>query len=540
MRLSIVFYLVAICICNSFSQTAKYFPKPPPDTAQKKKIQIIQADSMVYTTQELGKFRKLLNHVILKHEDALMYCDSAIIDVDANYLTAYGKQVHINKSDTVQVWGDFLEYFGDQHLGRLTGSCSMRDNAMILTAPEINYNTQTDIGNYMSGGRIVNKNTTITSAIGYYYHNTGIAVFYGDVHLHDEDKNIYADSLRYDLNKEIAYFITKTKIIDKDSNVIITDEGYYDTKKKKAFFTKSVELHKEDTYVKANTLDYDDEEKRSVAQGNVIFSDSSQNITLLSNYMYSEEKNSLLYAYKDPLLIKPADNGKDTLYLSADTILTYKIAIQDTASEIDSIRILQSFYHTKIKQGEMSARCDSMYYDELDSIYKLYVKPVLWMDSTQISGDSIFLITKNKVISEVQVFNNAFIINLQDAAIFNQVKGKFITAYIEDDKIKKVDVDGNAESIYFIRDDDEAYIGANKSKSGFITMNFKDDKADRIKLTISPEAVFTPMKKIQPESFRLEGFNWQWNLAPKTIEDVIRDKSQYQKYLLNQQRMVTF
>lgn len=188
----------------------------------------------------------------------------------------------------------------------------------------------------------------------------------------------------------------------------------------------------------------------------------------------------------------------------------------------------------------MSARCDSMYYDERDSIYKLYVKPVLWMDSTQISGDSIFLITKNKVISEVQVFNNAFIINLQDAAIFNQVKGKFITAYIEDDKIKKVDVDGNAESIYFIRDDDEAYIGANKSKSGFITMNFKDDKADRIKLTISPEAVFTPMKKIQPESFRLEGFNWQWILAPKTIEDVIRDKSQYQKYLLNQQRMVTF
>lgn len=91
--------------------------------------------------------------MILKHADATMYCDSAIIDVDANYMTAFGKQVHIKKADSIDVWGNFLEYFGDQKQARLTGLCSMRDKTMILTTPELNYNTGTDIGNYMSGGK---------------------------------------------------------------------------------------------------------------------------------------------------------------------------------------------------------------------------------------------------------------------------------------------------------------------------------------------------------------------------------------------------
>lgn len=535
----------------TYSQKSLYFPPPPKDTSKKKKIEILQTDSLLYQTLELGKYRKLIGNVILKHDNAKMYCDSALIDIDANYMTAYGNQVHIKQGDSVDIWGNFLEYFGDQKLGRLTGMCSMRDKTMILTTPELNYNMETDVGSYMSGGRVVNKETTITSAIGYYYYKSSTAIFYGDVVLTSPERTIYADSLRYNTDKEIAYFITKTTIIDnKDSSVIVTNDGYYDTKNEKAFLGKNAVIKKESTTITAENIDYNKKTSQAIAQGNAVVDDTSNRTTILSNYIYSNEDSSYMKAYKDPLMITVSEDREDTMFLSADTLVSYKIAIPDTTifydsiktdsiidTEItfDSVKIVKAYYKMKMVQGEMSAIADSLFYSEKDSIFKLYINPIMWMDSTQITGDSIYLYTKNKEIEKVDVFGNGFIVNLQDENIYNQIKGKFIQAFISNKKITRVEVDGNAESIYFIKDKEkETYSGANKSTSALITVSFNDGEVNRIKLTGAPEAEFTPMKKINLESYKLDGFKWYGNLQPLTKYDVIRDKSQYEKYLLSQ------
>ena len=535
------FILFFVCsfgfISVSFAQKLIYFPPVPKDTSKKKKIEIIKSDSLLYQTLELGKYRKLIGNVQLKHLDAFMFCDSAIIDIDANYMTAYGKQVHIKKGDSVDVWGNFLEYFGDLKQGRLTGMCSMRDKTMVLTAPELNYNTETDLGSYMSGGRVVNKETNITSAIGYYYHQTNTAVFYGDVVLKSPESTIYTDSLRYNTNKEIAYFITKTTIIDKDSNVIITHSGYYDTKEEKAFLGNNAIIKKGDAKVSAQSIDYNKKTKIAIAEGNVTYQDSSDRTTILSNYIYSDENNALVRAYKDPLMITVSEDEKDTMYLSADTLFSYRtlstdsIKLNDDIENNDSIKIIKAWYRMKMIQGKMSAIADSLFYSEEDSIFKLYQHPVLWMDSTQISGDSIYLYNRDKEINRIDVFGKAFIIHLQDQDIYHQIKGKFIQAIIKDKKIQHIEVDGNAESIYFIKDKEGAYSGANKSTSAFITVSFNDGEVNRLKLTGAPEADFTPIKKITLSSFRLDGFNWQGNLQPLTKYDVIRDKQQYERYI---------
>lgn len=89
-------------MADTFAQKSIYFPPPPKDTSHKKRIEIIKSDSLLYQTQELGKYRKLIGNVKLKHVDAYMFCDSAVIDIDANYMTAFGKQVHIQKGDSVR------------------------------------------------------------------------------------------------------------------------------------------------------------------------------------------------------------------------------------------------------------------------------------------------------------------------------------------------------------------------------------------------------------------------------------------------------
>ena len=70
----------------SNAQQSIYFPPVQKDTSKKKKIEIIKTDSLLYQTQELGKFRKLIGNVILKHDDATMFCDSALIDIDAKIM----------------------------------------------------------------------------------------------------------------------------------------------------------------------------------------------------------------------------------------------------------------------------------------------------------------------------------------------------------------------------------------------------------------------------------------------------------------------
>lgn len=531
---------------SASAQLSGFFPPPPKDTARKKKIEIIKTDSLLFRTEDLGRYRKLIGHVQVRHEDARMYCDSAIIDIDANYMTAYGKMIHVQKGDSIDLWGDYLEYFGDQKLALLKGNCVLKDKSMILTTPELTYNLDTDIGSYSNSGRLVNKGTTINSRAGYYYHRTGNAVFYHDVVLYDSSRTIYADSLRYNIDNEIAYFITKTTIIDKDSNIIVTNSGYYDTRREKAVLGNNATIKRGDATVKAATIDYDNKAKEAIAKGNVVFHDSSERTTILSNYVFSQEKNDFIKAYNDPLLISVSEDEKDTMYLSADTLLSYKIAVTDTifyrdsiqpdsiiSYDImeDSVKIVQAYYKMKMIQGNMSAIADSLYYSDIDSAFKLYKNPVLWMDSTQITGDSIFLWMKDKEIHRADVMGNAFIIHMQHETVFDQIKGKTMLALIAQKKIQEVQVDGNAESIYFIKDKDE-YNGANKSTSGFITVSFNNGEVNRIKLTGAPEAEFTPMEKIDLASFKLDGFVWHWGKKPMSKYDVIRDKAQYEKYVV--------
>ncbi len=531
---------------SASAQLSGFFPPPPKDTVRKKKIEIIKTDSLLFRTEDLGRYRKLIGHVQVRHEDARMYCDSAIIDIDANYMTAYGKMIHVQKGDSIDLWGDYLEYFGDQKLALLKGNCVLKDKSMILTTPELTYNLDTDIGSYSNSGRLVNKGTTINSRAGYYYHRTGNAVFYHDVVLYDSSRTIYADSLRYNIDNEIAYFITKTTIIDKDSSIIVTNSGYYDTRREKAVLGNNATIKRGDATVKAATIDYDNKAKEAIAKGNVVFHDSSERTTILSNYVFSQEKNDFIKAYNDPLLISVSEDEKDTMYLSADTLLSYKIAVTDTifyrdsiqpdsiiSYDImeDSVKIVQAYYKMKMIQGNMSAIADSLYYSDIDSAFKLYKNPVLWMDSTQITGDSIFLWMKDKEIHRADVMGNAFIIHMQHETVFDQIKGKTMLALIAQKKIQEVQVDGNAESIYFIKDKDE-YNGANKSTSGFITVSFKNGEVNRIKLTGAPEAEFTPMEKIDLASFKLDGFVWHWGKKPMSKYDVIRDKAQYEKYVV--------
>lgn len=277
-----------------------------------------------------------------------------------------------------------------------------------------------------------------------------------------------------------------------------------------------------------------------------IFTEQPDSIQLVNDSVLSEIPDST-QLFTDSIYSKLTDtlindfHVEDSLFSDSlkTGFLTDSLSIQPLDSleadsvQNDSIKIFYGYKNVKLIRTNLSGICDSIYFNSVDSIFKLYYNPILWMDSTQMKSDSIYIFMKNKEAERIELYQNAIIINESAPGVYNQIAGKKITGWLHDNKLRHVLVDGNAECIYFLKNDSNEYSGGNHAKGALINISFNEDsEIQRIKLEISPEAQFTPIHQIQFPSYKLPNFGWYWSLKPKTKWDVIRDTVQYQRFLL--------
>ena len=104
----------------------------------------------------------------------------------------------------------------------------------------------------------------------------------------------------------------------------------------------------------------------------------------------------------------------------------------------------------------------------------------------------------------------------KDTMFFENIYG-----YFREDTLRKMDVIGNGESLYYAQDDSGAYIGVNEATCSRMLLYFKDEQVDRITFLEKPDAKFFPMQKIDPKKKLLSEFQWLIEKKP-TKEDVIR------------------
>lgn len=500
-------------------------------TAERKIIEIRNADYLQQETDTINSQMKriLEGNVRLFHDGAVMTCEKATLFPESNYLEAE-RRVVIRKSDSVEIKSGLLKYFGDSKYALLEKEVVLKDKTSTLEAPKMDYDVGTDIGNFYEGGKLISDSTVLTSKTGTYFQKNKVAVFRQDVVLVHPDYTMYSDSMRYDTKTKVAWFISPTIIVSKE-DTIFTNSGYFDTQNNKANFGKRPLVKKgQENTLQADQLEYNKATGTGYAQGSVVSRNTKDRATLLANDLFYVDSNSYVRAVKDPLMIQ--EDEKDTLYLSSDTLISFKVAVTDSLGDVtDSIKIFYGYRNVKTIQDKMSGICDSIYFSGQDSIFRMFYDPVIWMDSTQMTADTILMYMKDKKVVKIELLQNALIIQENDPLVYNQIKGRTIIGILDSNKLKKVYVDGNAECIYFVQDDSIAYLGANKSQSATIEVDFNsEEKIERIKLDIQPEAVFTPIQMIDWGQFRLEGFNWQWNIKPQSKWDVIRDSSQYFNY----------
>ena len=475
------------------------------DTTQYKEVEILHADKLAFNTLADGsQIRKLVGNVSLKHDSTLMYCDSAYIYKATNTVDAWGN-IHIQENDSIHAYSETLKYDGNTRKAQLIGDARIEDGSKTLYSEVLNYDMKNKKGYYNADGRLEMDSTVLVSRKAVYYTDTKVAEFRYNIVITDPNYSLISDTLHYLTRSKTAKFFGPTTIYN-DSSTIDCIIGSYDTENEIATFGKGTVINNEPQQLFADSLYY--ERFRGYGKAFYYFDwiDTEIEAGMEGSSAEYFENNQEIIAYNRPML--KVKQEEDTLFLKGDIIHTKE-------NEINGEKEFWSFENVRIFKTDLQGISDSLFYSFSDTMMRMYYEPMVWNDKNQLEGDTILIQLANDEVDHVKIVHNAFVSMQSEGKLFDQIKGKIITGYFIEGEMKKMLSDKNAESLYFGKNDDGAYIGGNYAQSDQIMVYMKDEEVDRITFIKKPEALFTPISQMSDAELYLKGFTWQSALRPK-------------------------
>ena len=529
------FLFLILCISFFFRVNAQLPVAVPVTKDTTSKLRILEGSGR-YSFEKIDSLTTVITlaaRARLQQDKTLIEADSARINNTTKVMEAFGN-VHINDADTTNTYSQYIKYFSQDKKALLKNNVKLVNNkGATLTTDELDYDLNTEVATYSKGGKIINNKTVLTSKEGTYFGQTKDVIFRKDVVLIDPEYRLVADSLLYNTETEIARFIAPTTIIS-GKRKIYTSDGFYNLKTGEAYFGKRATMMDSTQTITADETAYDDKNGFAQYRGNVIYRDTAAGQTLLAGKLDVNKNKSSFLATEHPVMILKQD--KDSLFITGDTLFSGRLTDRGTFKEIPIItdtiknprvfdlngkdsaqnRFFEAFHNVRIFSDSMQAVCDSMFYSSVDSAFRLYTNPIIWANNSQITGDTIFLFTKNKKADRMYAYENGFIINKVATYFYNQVKGRTVNGFFKDGNIDYVRTKGNAESIYYVQDETDRFVKVNKATADAIDMFFKNKKADKVKFIKDLKGVANSTYKINPEEYKLKNFKWQDDKRPKT------------------------
>ena len=136
--------------------------------AQKKtRVNILQADDLNYNEHIVANAQRLLGHVKISVNGALMWCDS-MYSYTNNTLDAFGN-VHIVRGDTLNMYADYVNYNGNSKLAKARRNVRLIDKQVTLTTDSLDYTMVNDLASYNYSGTVKDSTNVLKSKIGQYY-----------------------------------------------------------------------------------------------------------------------------------------------------------------------------------------------------------------------------------------------------------------------------------------------------------------------------------------------------------------------------------
>ena len=473
-------------------------------------IELLDADLTAYDVRIGDDDRKLIGNVRLKHEDVMMTCDSAYFYPGTKSVDAFSN-VWVQQGDTLTMKGDLAYYNGISKIARVRNNVELVNKDITLLTDSLNYDRGAGFVYYMGGGILTQEDSRLTSGRGRYVLDTEDFYFMDSVVIVNPEYTIHTDSLRYNTRLEISYFSGPT-VITGEERYIYCENGWYDMQQDISYVSDNAYMEEAGRILKGDTLYYEAEQGFGRAVSNVEMIDTAQNMTLKGNFglYYSEQESAMV---TDSALMIQID-GSDTMYVHADTLRT----MQNPDKEEQS-RILRAYYKVKIFRTDLQVMCDSLVFVEADSAFDFFGDPVIWSDENQLTASHIRIYMVNQQLEKMQMNGVAFVASKKDSVSFDQMRGKEMTGYFKENKLDRILVTGNGQTIYYATDQD-IIVGANKTVSSNLTIYLNENKISSVVYTSQPDGTYYPLNMFPVEEARLSDFKWLEDWRPLTWEDI--------------------
>ena len=483
----------------------------PDSVAPKRtKVYLEHANTLSFDKERNADAQILNGDVCFRHDSSYMYCDSAYFFEATNSLEAFSN-VRMEQGDTLFVYGNYLFYDGNTRIAYLRENVRMENGQVTLFTDSLNYERMPDIGYYFEGGLIVDSLNQLSSFYGQYSPSTKLAIFNDSVRLENERFTLYSDTLHYRTDTKIATILGPSVIVS-DSGTIYSSRGWYDTVNDMSMLLDRSRVVSGDRVLTGDSIAYDRKVGFGEAFGGMSIQDTARHVTLEGEYGFYDERTDYAFATDSARFLEYSQG--DTLFLHADTLRM--VTIDSTYREI------KAYYGVRFYRTDLQGVCDSMQFNTRDSVLYMFTEPIVWNEQYQIFGDTILIFMNDSSIDRAHVKQFAFAIQQVDSVSFNQLKGNDLMAYFEGQAVRRIDVSGNAESIFFPMEKDGSMVGMNESKSGFLTMWLKENKLDRLKIWPSPMGTMTPIPDLTPEQKFLKDFSWFDYIRPKDKTDIYK------------------
>lgn len=424
------------------------------------------------------------------------------------------KMIYNQNTDIVECIGDVVFNDADQN----------------LKTQRLIYNQKTGIVTYSTGAVIKSKDGSIVkSRIGVYNVRGNTNTLKGNVEIENNDFRVLSPRADYNSASDKVTFTGPTVISSKkdSTNYIETDKGIYFNKTKKAYLKERSRVHYQGKILTGDDIFYNQNTGFGRAEGNVVISDPEEDRVIRGDY--GEAFKNIDSAFVTGHAYAAKNFSGDTLYLHADTLVAVRAKNEKG--------LIRAFRNAKMYKSDVQAKSDSISFDEENGVITFFRKPVVWLNESQITGDTIKIyntVGENRLDS-VRVYENAFAISkvdtLRDVG-FHQIKSKYLNAYVENKELKYVRAKFNAQSLTFLEDTDKKtnkkkLIGINQSNCGYIESEFVDRQIDLVACLVGAKSILYTLEELSPEKRFLPGFKWRGEERLKSMLEMF-DKEEIQ------------
>ncbi len=558
---------------------------PGTNRYQSDKVFLEKADSLYRVGADTVVRQIVKGDVVFRHGGMWMYCDSAYYYPERNSLDAFG-HVRMEQGDTLFVYSDKLYYDGDYRLARLYHGPSewkvkLKDPQGTLITDTLLYDLGAQLGSYTCGGQLTDEQNTLSSIIGQYSTATHDADFFYDVELVNrrDGYRLLSDTLYYNTNTGRARIDSPTRIYG-ENDTILTAKGWYDTNTDNLELTsRSLIAHRDSagavTTIEGDSIVYDKARHisraytfRGMRGQPMVLTDTANRMRLTGLFGLYNDSTREAYSTGYPLLKEYS--RPDTIYLRADTIRTFIVServwpdslqavaalfrVPDPEMEVfedempkrpaptaeDSLRldstlmitkdfhVAKAYNRARFFNREIQGVADSMVFIEMDSMLRMFRRPVVWSGERQVSGgdrrnEGELWLHFNDSTADWAMMPKAGIMTEQvDSAeyFYNQLVGKKMKAWFRDKALRHLDVSGNVQTIFLPQEEDSTYNRLVFAESSYLTVDMADNDIEKLKMWPEVTGNVTPLFLVTPRQKVLEGYEgrlWLSAIRPKGI-----------------------